>query len=299
VIDENNLVKNIHTMQAHADSFGKRLRPHAKTHKCSHIAQMQMEAGSTGICVAKISEAEILVNSGFGGVLVTSPIVTDYKIKRLMECLTHDPKMMVVVDNYNNVKKLNEAADKHALTLIVLVDLDSGMGRTGVSFTDAVALGQLIDSLPYLRLNGIQCYAGHVQHISSFDERCRASLNCMERAANIVRQFCGAGLSCDIFTGAGTGSYEIDCKIPELTDLQVGSYTMMDAEYLDIGSSQNPSQFAEFPPALTLLTTVISANHANFVTGLSIITEAPLMFYIHPTPACSMNGGGMSMVESS
>jgi len=54
--------------------------------------------------------------------------------------------------------------------------------------------------------------------------------------------------------------------IPELTDLQVGSYTVMDADYLGIGSSGNPSRFDRFPPALTLLTTVISKNHPGFVT---------------------------------
>jgi len=91
-------------------------------------------------------------------------------------------------------------------------------------------------------------------------------LNGMNQAAEVVRQFRQNGLPCDIFTGAGTGTYEIDARVPELTDLQVGSYTLMDAEYLNIGSSQNPSRFSKFPPALTLLTTVISMNHPHFAT---------------------------------
>lgn len=266
VIDEDILEENIRAMQAHAAASGKQLRPHAKTHKCSHIAKMQTEAGCIGICVAKVSEAEVLVKNGFHGVLITSPVVTDYKIERLMEYLSIDPGLMVVIDHRANATKLNEAAEKRALTLNVLVDLDPGMGRTGVPYEDGLAMGQFIDRLPSLRLRGVQCYAGHVQHISSFDERFRASLDWMERAAEVVRQFRQSGLPCDIFTGTGTGTYEIDCKIPELTDLQVGSYTMMDAEYLNIGSSQNPSHFEKFPPALTLLTTVISMNHPEFIT---------------------------------
>jgi D-serine deaminase-like pyridoxal phosphate-dependent protein len=266
LIDADILEENIRAMQAYAVAFGKQLRPHAKTHKCSHIAKMQMEAGCTGVCVAKVSEAEVLVKNGFQGVLITSPVVTDYKIERLMECLSFDPGLMVVIDHPANAMKLNGAAQKRALTLDVLVDLDPGMGRTGVSFKDGLAMGQSIGRLPSLRLRGVQCYAGHVQHISSFDERFRASLDWMERAAEVVRQFRQTGLPCDIFTGTGTGTYEIDCGIPELTDLQVGSYTMMDAEYLNIGSSKNPSHFAKFPPALTLLTTVVSMNHPDFVT---------------------------------
>lgn len=225
-----------------------------------------MEAGCTGICVAKVSEAEVLVKNGIQGVLITSPVVTDYKIDRLMDCLSHDPRLMVVVDNPANVRKLSEGAEKRGLKLNVLVDLDPGMGRTGVPYKEGLSLGRLIDSLPSLRLRGLQCYAGHVQHIPSFEERCRISLDWMEQAAEIVRQFRRSGLPCDIFTGAGTGTYEIDCRVAELTDLQVGSYVMMDAEYLDIGSSQNPFRFEKFLPALSLLTTVISTNHDDFIT---------------------------------
>jgi len=287
VIDEEILEQNIRAMQSHAASFGKQLRPHAKTHKCSHIAKMQMEAGCTGICVAKVSEAEVLVKNGFHGVLVTSPVVTDYKIERLMECLSIDPGLTVVIDHAANATKLNEAAERRGLTLNVLVDLDPGMGRTGAPLNNGLAMGQLIDRLPWLRLRGVQCYAGHVQHISSFDERCRASLDWMKRAAEVVRQFRQGGLACDIFTGTGTGTYEIDCKIPELTDLQVGSYTMMDAEYLSIGSSQNPSHFEKFPPALTLLTTVISRNHSDFVTvdaGLkALYHHGGTPYVLHPS----------------
>jgi D-serine deaminase-like pyridoxal phosphate-dependent protein len=88
----------------------------------------------------------------------------------------------------------------------------------------------------------------------------------MEKAATVVRQLKEKGLPCEVFTGSGTGTCEIDGRIPELTDLQAGSYTMMDAEYLAIGSSENPARFERFPPALTLLTSVINTNHADHVT---------------------------------
>jgi len=266
VVDQDRLEGNIRAMQSHVTRFGKKLRPHAKTHKCSRIAKMQMEAGAVGICVAKVSEAEVLVRSGVKGTLITSPVVTDHKIANLMECLSLDPELMVVVDNPANGQKLSDEAKRRGLRLNVLVDLDPGMGRTGVSFKDGAAMGQSIHSLPGLRLRGVQCYAGHVQHIASFEERVRTSLGWMEQAANVVRQFREKGLTCAIFTGSGTGTCEIDVKIPELTDLQAGSYTMMDAEYISIGSSENPARFETFPPALTLLTSVINTNHSDHVT---------------------------------
>jgi D-serine deaminase-like pyridoxal phosphate-dependent protein len=266
VIDEELLDQNIRTMQTHIASFRKQLRPHAKTHKCSRIAEKQVKAGCTGICVAKISEAEVLVERGFQGVLVTSPVVSDQKIQRLINCLEEDPDFMVVVDNAGNARVLNEAAKAHGKKLSVLVDLDPGMGRTGVPLQEGVAMGRWIEALPWLRLRGIQCYAGHLQNISSFEERKRISLDWMNQAATVARQFRENRLPCEIYTGSGTGTYEIDCRVPELTDLQTGSYTLMDSEYLNIGSSQNPSRFETFPPALTLLTTVVSANHSDFVT---------------------------------
>jgi D-serine deaminase-like pyridoxal phosphate-dependent protein len=266
VVDQDKLEQNVRVMQTHVTRFGKKLRPHAKTHKCSRIAKMQMEAGAVGICVAKVSEAEVLVRNGLKGALITSPVVTDYKIDRLMDCLSLDPELMVVVDNLLNAQKLNAEAERRGLRLNVLVDLDPGMGRTGVPFEDGLALGQSIHSLSGLQLRGVQCYAGHVQHIASFEERLRTSRGWMGEAANVVRQFREKGLPCEIFTGSGTGTWEIDNRIPELTDLQAGSYTMMDAEYLSIGSSENPSRFEKFLPALTLLTSVMNTNHAGHVT---------------------------------
>jgi len=266
VVDQDKLERNIRDMQTHVTGFGKKLRPHAKTHKCSRIAGMQMDAGAVGICVAKVSEAQVLVRSGLKGTLITSPVVTDYKIVTLMDCLSLDPELMIVADNLANAKKLNDEAKRRGLRLNVLVDLDPGMGRTGVAFKDGPSLGQSIHSLPGLRLRGVQCYAGHVQHIACFDERLRTSLGWMEEAANVVLEFRKKGLPCEIFTGSGTGTSEIDTGIPELTDLQAGSYTMMDAEYLSIGSSGNPSRFEKFAPALTLLTSVVNTNHADHVT---------------------------------
>jgi D-serine deaminase-like pyridoxal phosphate-dependent protein len=287
VVDQDKLAQNVRAMQAHVSRFGKNLRPHAKTHKCSRIAKMQMEAGAVGICVAKVSEAEVLVRSGLKGTLITSPVVTDYKIAGLLECLSLDPDLMVVVDNLLNAQKLNDEAKRRGLRLNVLVDLDPGMGRTGVPFEDGPALGQSIHSLPGLRLLGVQCYAGHVQHIASFEERLRTSLGWMGEAANVVRQFREKGLPCKIFTGSGTGTFEIDNGVPELTDLQAGSYTMMDAEYLSIGSSENPSRFENFSPALTLLTSVVNTNHTDHVTvdaGLkALYHDGATPYVLNPT----------------
>jgi D-serine deaminase-like pyridoxal phosphate-dependent protein len=72
--------------------------------------------------------------------------------------------------------------------------------------------------------------------------------------------------TCTIFSASGTGTFDIDIAVPEVSELQVGSYVCMDAEYLAIGSADDESGFVAFAPALRLLTTVISTNHEGFVT---------------------------------
>ncbi|HEX9157964.1 MAG TPA: hypothetical protein VF827_08065, partial [Syntrophales bacterium] len=154
-----------------------------------------------------------------------------------------------------------------------------------------LALGQWVQTLPSLKLRGIQCYAGQVQHISSFEDRRQASVGWLRQAAEVFRQFQDHRLPAEIFTGGGTGTYEIDCQVKELTDLQAGSYTLMDAEYLSIGSSQNPLRFERFPPALTLLTTVISSNHPGFFT----VDAGLKALYHHGGSPSILHPGGLGL----
>jgi len=85
------LEQNIEKMQAAVRAAGKNLRPHAKTHKCSRLARKQIQAGAIGVCAAKVSEAELLVEAGVRGILITGPVVTPQKIERLANILPKDP----------------------------------------------------------------------------------------------------------------------------------------------------------------------------------------------------------------
>ncbi|MFA7230024.1 MAG: DSD1 family PLP-dependent enzyme [Victivallaceae bacterium] len=258
---------NLTTMRDAVLAAGKKLRPHTKTHKCSELTRRQIAAGGTvGVCVAKVSEAAALIDAGINNVLITSPVVTPQKIAILMQCAVRTPDIMVVIDNPENAVALNAAAAGHKLILKVLVDVNPSMGRTGVNYADALPLGGLIAGLPSLKLRGIQCYAGMVQHIHAFDQRREASLKVMQQAAEVFRQFKTAGLGAEIFTGTGTGTFDVDTEIPEMTDFQVGSYCVMDAEYSNLSGKNNPEKFDQFKPALTILSSVISVNQQEFVT---------------------------------
>jgi D-serine deaminase-like pyridoxal phosphate-dependent protein len=266
VLDLDILEENLGKMQSASNTAGKRLRPHAKSHKCSTLAAKQIEHGALGICAAKVSEAEVLVKNGINDVLVTGPVASKIKAARLVELLKQSPALMTVVDHAESIELLNSLLASADLDMDVLVDIDVGLQRTGVPPSRALELADLVLASKHLRLKGIQAYAGQVQHIHRYDERKKASIECMSRAAEMFRQIQAGESSCAIFSGAGTGTCEIDLGIAELTELQVGSYALMDAEYLAIESARSPQLADLFPAALTILTTVISASHDTHVT---------------------------------
>ncbi len=270
--------QNLRLMRDRAKAAGKSLRPHAKTHKCSRIAQRQLAAGNcVGICAAKVSEALALLRTGIPSVLITSPVVTPLKIDKLCACLATGGECMLVIDNYANAVALSAAAASVGRMLPVLLDLDPEMGRTGVSYAEAPALARQLAQLEHLQFRGIQCYAGHLQHLPDATQRRSETLRLMQKSARVYRSLREDGLDLDIFTGTGTGTAKFDLEIPEITDIQVGSYCVLDAEYAAV---ENPAEleFENFRPALSLLTSVISTNIAHQVTvdaGLKALYHTP------------------------
>ncbi|MFO7964861.1 MAG: DSD1 family PLP-dependent enzyme [Desulfobacterales bacterium] len=266
VLDVEIFEQNLQKMQDAADRAGKQLRPHVKTHKCTALAQRQMDCGAKGLCVAKISEAAVLVKARFDDILITAPVVTPRKIEMLLDLLGTCPSLMVVVDHPENIKLLDARLGNRGMSMGVLLDIDVGLNRTGVKPSDAPAMAKHIVSQPNLRLLGVQAYAGHVQHIQSYETRKRESRKCLQDAVRAFGDIQNYVPTCTIFSASGTGTFDIDLAVAEISELQVGSYVFMDAEYLAIGSADDENRFVTFAPALRLLTTVISTNQKGFVT---------------------------------
>ena len=261
VIDKIKLLSNLALMQQLAKDKGVNVRPHAKTHKCSKLAKLQLEYGAIGICVAKISEAQVMVQAGINGILITSPIVADNKINQLTELIRQAPDTMLVVDNLDNAAKLNQVCQEHNLMLNVLLDIDAGIGRTGVALDKAIDYAHKIKQFNNLKFKGIQCYAGHLQHISELAERRRLSHQILQAAGEIKTQLLAQGIDCQIQTGSGTGTFSLDAELATVSEIQPGSYCVMDQEYSEIEYKEQ-----KFLPAMTILTTVISTNHSTHVT---------------------------------
>ena len=267
VVDLDVLEANIATMQRTGARNGIASRPHAKTHKTPEIARMQLETGSVGICVAKISEAHALFKHGIEPLLMTTSNVTPTKINRAMHLRKWCDQFIQATDTPENARLLAEAADSLGLVADVVVDVDPGGHRTGITpGRPALELAQLVDRLPSLRLRGMLCYDGGSQHVTGFEKRESQTLERLVPAAETFEQFQRAGLSTEIFSGGGTGTYNIDHQTPGLTDVQVGSYVFMDAQYMGIGGMNDADVYSDFNPALTILTTVLNAQYEGRAT---------------------------------
>lgn len=261
LLDEPALMRNIAKMAAFLGAHGKGFRPHAKTHKCPEIARRQLAAGAVGICAAKISEAAVLMNAGIDRVLVTSAIASPAKADLAAE-LARLGSLDLVVDSDLGVRLLGNAitsgSDAANGQIGVLIDLDEEMGRTGTRSDDVMlALAEQIERAPGLVFRGVQHYAGHLMHLAGFEERRSRSLALWERVAARVERLAAAGFACEVVTGCGTGTFNIDCEVPIVTDLQVGSYVFMDQEYLLIGG-RDGDRFDDFEVSLTMAATAIS-----------------------------------------
>lgn len=259
VIDRDALQRNIETMAAFARQHGVALRPHAKTHKSVDIARLQMAAGAVGVCCAKIGEAEVLGAGGINAILITSPVVTPQAIARLVALHERIGDLRVVADNPENVAALAAATQGVSRPLPIVVDIDPGIRRTGVSSPEAaVALAGQIAAVPSLTFAGVQFYCGAQQHIETYEGRRAAIEERTAYLASVIAAIEAAGLMPEVVTGGGTGTHRIDAGLGVLTEWQTGSYVFMDKQYVDCDLTGAGA--APFENALFIDAHVISAN---------------------------------------
>lgn len=268
VLDKTKLQRNIRRMADFAAGGPAKLRPHAKTHKCVEIAKLQLDAGAIGITCAKLGEAEALAAGGIPDILIANQIVGPLKIARLVN-LARRCSVTVAVDDADNVAQLSSAAVAAGVTLRVFVEVNVGMDRCGVEpGAPALALARQVDAAPGLVFAGLQAYAGHLQNVTPFEERAARARADMSKALTAKDYIEAAGLKVTDVSGCGTGTHTVTGRLPWMTELQVGSYATMDAQYASVGG-------ADYENALTVLVTVISRprpDKAIIDAGLKAVT---------------------------
>jgi 3-hydroxy-D-aspartate aldolase len=253
---------NLDRMAALLAPTGAKLRAHAKTHKCPVIAHQQIARGAVGQCVQKVAEAEALAWAGVPDILVSNEVVGREKLARLA-ALAHIGRVAVCADDAAQVQAIEAAAEAARVRLPVLVEIDVGGGRCGVTpGPEAVALAHRIAASPHLRFGGLQAYHGRAQHIRRFEERRVAIAAASDGARRTVEQLRQQGLDCPIVGGGGTGTFALEAASGVYSEIQAGSYCFMDADYArNLDESDAP--VGTFRQSLFVLATVMSAPRAG------------------------------------
>lgn len=225
VVDLDRLERNLAEAADYAREAGVDLIPHAKTHKTFELAELQLAHGAAGLTVAKSEEAEAYAARGLGPLLVHYPVVGQAKWERLAR-VAGEVSLTVAVDSLEAAEPLADALQRAGTSAQVLVELDVGLGRTGLDPDAALALGHAIDGLTGgLELAGLSCYPGHVRDApGEMSEKVRAvdAVLVEARAA-----FVGTGLRCDRISGGSTSSYRHAHEM-SLTEVRPGNYVFLD-----------------------------------------------------------------------
>jgi 3-hydroxy-D-aspartate aldolase len=265
-VDLDKMERNIAKMQRTANTNKIGVRPHAKTHKCAAIARLQMAAGAIGLCAAKLSEAEALLEEGIDKILMTTANLPPAKIRRAMQLKKRFPGFVQAVDYDQNARDLQDAARAAGVVADVVIDVAVGT-RTGIPpGEEAIKLAQLVDKQPNLKLRGLLSYDGGAQHIDTFAVRKERALKNIEENARTQEKMKSSGLNTEIFSGGGTGTYNIYHLVPGFTDVQAGSYLFMDMQYVAIGNADGQPVYDDFEPSLTVLTTVVNNRFPGRLT---------------------------------
>ena len=271
LIDLDKMESNIQTMAAYFTTVNAMLRPHVKTHKTPMIAHKQIAAGAIGVTCAKLGEAEAVIHAGIRDVLIANQVVGSHKIARLINLARH-AEIMVAVDHPENVQAISEAAAAKGVTVRMLVEVNIGMDRCGVEpGKPAFALAQQIHQSPNLKFEGLMGYEGHTVARPDQNERETAAREAMQRLIDTKHYLEKHGVAVAIMSGGGTGTFNITGSMPEMTEIQAGSYVFMDATYRNVKGVGE-----QFDCSLSVLATVVSHPSPDRVivdTGLKVLAK--------------------------
>lgn len=242
--------RNIRKMADYFSARPSKLRPHFKNHKCVSLARRQLAAGAVGMTCAKLSEAEVLADHGITDILIANQVVGEGKVDRLARIAAR-AKVGVAIDHIDHATAISAAALRHGSVVRLLVEVDIGMGRCGLSpGSEVLRLVEKIQGLPGIEFFGLQAYEGHLVNVIDREERRTRAVAAMELAVQTRRQIEAAGIPVTCLSGCSSATYDCTGTLDGVDEIQAGTYVTMDRQYRRLAQ--------EFENAMTLLVRVIS-----------------------------------------
>ena len=274
LVNKDLLSGNLRRMEQMTASAGIAYRPHAKAHKSYEIAKLQLSYGASGICCAKLGEAEVLVSEGVKDILITTPVIGVSKLTRLAALMSRS-SAKVVVESYENIREMELVGRSKEVTFNVVIEVNVGQNRCGSEpGQPTLELAKIIAASPWLSLVGLQGYQGAIQMVVDSEERevkAKKASSLLLETKELIKN---NGIDIPVLTGGGTGTSKIDACGQIFTEIQPGGYIFMDARYGDV--QWGDGKKIPFEQSLTVLGSVISrpdSKRAIVDVGLKSISS--------------------------
>jgi D-serine deaminase-like pyridoxal phosphate-dependent protein len=250
LVDLDAMERNLRRGADYARQHRLRLRPHTKTHKSPRIGRRQLDLGAAGLTVAKVGEAEVMLDAAPPDLLVAYPVIGQAKLERLM-AVARRTCVTVSLDSLFAAGGLSEAARAAGVKIGVLAETDVGLGRVGVSpGRELLDLARGIERLAGLSFAGIAFYPGHIKHNGTQAGEALAALGGLMQS--ILSDFRREGMEVRIVSGGSTPSLYHSHELPGLNEIRPGTYVYNDWNTVASGAC-TPDDCAA-----TLLVTVVS-----------------------------------------
>ena len=279
IVDLGVMEANIARVAEYCRTQSLALRPHIKTHKSIGIARRQLASGSAGLTCATLHEAEVM-SAVCGDILLAYPPVGPDRAKRVA-ALAERVRMTVALDSKAAAELMAAAASEHGVEVGILVEMDVGMHRTGVSGVDAlVELCAAVSAIATLRFEGIAVYPGHVrEHVKLQDQKIAVLQRTLDGALDALQR---RGLETRVVSGGSTPMLFRSHEIKSLTEIRPGTYVFNDRTTALVGGCTMEQC------ALTVLATVVSTS----VAGQAVIDAGTKALGREPLPGGDGEGYG-------
>ena len=242
--------RNLARVGDYARQHRLRLRPHTKTHKIPALGRQQLALGAVGLTVAKVSEAEVMLDSGSPDLLIAFPTFGAAKLARVMD-VARRTQVTMALDSLEVARPLSAAAVAAGVSIGVLAEMDVGMGRVGVDGGEPLLkLAQGLQALPGLSFQGVAFYPGQIKML---DGEGRVEMGKVsERLALALDLLRRHSIECLIVSAGSTPTWMHTHQMPGVNEIRPGTYIFNDINTVMAGACGWDDC------AVSILTTVVS-----------------------------------------
>jgi len=242
------------------------LWPHVKTHKLTQVVDMQRQAGIRRFKCATVAEAEMLGSMGIEHVMLAYPLIGP-SVARFMRLLDKFPQTTwwVCVDGLAAVEQLNRQAGKTGLRLNVLVDVNTGMDRTGIGIDKLEEFYVKAAGYENIQLRGFHCYDGHIKDHNPVQRRVNTDI-VINKIIKIRHSLQNRGYNLDTMIMGGTPTFP--CHAERISGRRACEGVYLSPGTLFIHDYGYWQRYPDLPfiPAAALLTRVISRPASGLFT---------------------------------